>query len=98
MSRLWKNRRPTFHSSQGMERAEIFSKPVEHAQNSPADTFFLSVGLRPTINQENLDKRAKCSFKMDSPKPPLLKWTLPLAYLMLEIYKQPLNPTFLTSS
>ena len=39
-----------------MERPEIFSKPGEHAQNSPTDTFFLSVGLGPTINQENLMK------------------------------------------
>ena len=37
-------------SDQGMERPEIFSRPGE-PQNSPTDTFFLWMGLRPTINQ-----------------------------------------------
>ena len=37
------------HSDQEMEEPEIFSRPGQ-AQNSPTDTFFLWMGLRPTIN------------------------------------------------
>ena len=34
---------------QEMEEPEIFSRPGQ-PQNSPTDTFFLWMGLRPTIN------------------------------------------------